>query len=953
MTDTTASDKKTTILVVEDELIIAKGIEKRLKALGYDVANIVPTGEEAVEVAVSAVPDLVLMDICLQGGMDGVTAAEKIRAAVDIPVVYLTAYADPDSLGRAKLTEPFGYIVKPFQDITLRSTIEMALYKHRMESMLRRSRQWLATILRSIGDAVIATDSKGLITFMNPVAQTLTGWNQDEALGRDLNEVFRVRDDGPIGILGNMVPKVINNGTAVSFLGMTYLISKDGRETPVEAKATPFVGVQGSNTGMALVFLDITERMRTEEALRRSERILSLKNQVANVFLTVDDDEMYSEVLGIIMEALESPYGFFGFIDEAGELVIPSLTKGVWEECQVREKTIVYPRESWVSLWGRALLEQQTFFSNSPFDVPEGHVSISNFLTAPILYRGQTIGLISLANKERGYDENDKDLLESVASRIAPILNARLQRDRQETERKTAEQALANEKERLSVTLRSIGDGVITTDDEGNIVLLNKAAEEMTGWSQEDAKGKPFGEVFNIISEKTRQTFRSPVERVLASGGVVELENHTILIARNGEERLISDSAAPIRDPGSRVVGVVLVFRDVTEKRRMERDLLKAQQLESIGILAGGIAHDFNNLLTAVLGNISLAKMYVKEGDRVSQKLTEAENASLRARDLTQQLLTFSRGGAPAKKMAPVADIVRESVAFTLSGSKTTCRFNIEEGLWPTAVDEGQFSQVINNLIRNADQSMPAGGLIDVACGNVCVGRESFLPLEDGRYIFVSIKDYGIGIPEESLERIFEPYFTTKKSGKGLGLATVYSIVRNHNGHIDVKSKLGEGTIFTIYFPCTDAHDAANLPEEPPALEAPVTASTGKVLVMDDEDNIREVAGEMLSFLGYNVDFANNGEEAAVLYRKAFEADQPYSAVLMDLTIPGGMGGREAISILRDMDPDVKGIVSSGYSNDPIMADYKSYGFSGIISKPYKLNELKKVLEHLAAARNA
>jgi PAS domain S-box-containing protein len=953
MTETTATDKKTTILVVEDELIIAKGIEKRLKALGYNVAGIVPSGEEAVEVAVREVPDLVLMDICLQGGMDGVTAAEKISAAVDIPVVYLTAYADPDSLGRAKLTEPFGYIVKPFQDITLRSTIEMALYKHRMESKLRRSRQWLATILRSIGDAVIATDSTGSITFMNPVAQALTGWSQDEALGRDLNEVFRVRDDGAIGTQGNIVPKVINNGTAVSFLGMTYLIAKDGRETPIEAKATPFVGVQGSNTGLALVFLDITERMRTEEALRRSERILSLKNQVANVFLTVADDEMYSEVLGIIMEALESPYGIFGFVDESGDLVIPSLTKGVWEECRVHEKTIVFPREKWVGLWGKALREQQTLFSNSPFDVPEGHVAIDNFLTAPILFRGQTIGLLAVANREREYDENDKELLESVASRIAPILDARLQRDRQEAERQVAEQALANEKERLAVTLRSIGDGVITTDVDGNIVLLNKAAEEMTGWSQEEARGKQFKDVFTIISEKTRQPCRNPVERVMCTGGIVELENHTILIARNGGERLISDSAAPIRDPGSRVMGVVLVFRDVTEKRRMERDLLKAQQLESIGILAGGIAHDFNNLLTAVLGNISLAKMYVKEGDRVFQKLTEAENASLRARDLTQQLLTFSRGGAPVKKMAPIADIVRESVAFTLSGSKTTCHFDIEDGLWSTAVDEGQFSQVINNLIMNADQSMPAGGLIDVACGNVCVGKDRFLPLKDGRYIFVSIKDYGVGIPEESLERIFEPYFTTKKSGKGLGLATVYSIIRNHNGHIEVRSKLGEGTIFTIYLPCTEAHDAANLPQEPPAVEAPVATSTGKVLVMDDEENIRDVAGEMLSFLGYNVDFANNGEEAAVLYRKAFESSQPYSAVLMDLTIPGGMGGKEAIGILRDMDPDVKGIVSSGYSNDPIMADYKSYGFSGIITKPYKLNELKKVLEGLVAARTA
>ncbi len=687
--------------------------------------------------------------------------------------------------------------------------------------------------------------------------------------------------------------------------------------------------------------------------MRRSEHLLSLKNQVANVFLTVPDDEMYSEVLRIVIDAMESSYGIFGYIDDRGDLVIPTLTKGVWEECGVREKTSVFSRGTWAGLWECALTEQKSCISNASLEVPKGHLAIDNFLTAPILYHTKTIGLLAVANKERGYDENDKELLESMAARIAPILDARLQRDRQETERRHAEDALANEKERLAVTLRSIGDGVITTDVAGSIVLLNNAAEEMTGWSQEDAVGKPFNDVFRIINEKTRQTFRSPVERVLASGGIVEIENHTILMARNGEERLISDSAAPIRDRESRIIGAVLVFRDVTEKRRMEKELQKAQQLESIGILAGGIAHDFNNLLTAVLGNISLAKMYVKDGDRVSQKLNEAENASLRARDLTQQLLTFSRGGAPVKKMAPIADIVRDSAAFTLSGSKTTCRFQIEDGLWAIEVDEGQFSQVINNLIMNADQSMPAGGVIDVACRNVNVGAESLLPLQAGRYILVSIKDYGVGIPDESLDRIFEPYFTTKKNGKGLGLATVYSIIRNHDGHIDVKSNLGAGTTFTIYLPCSDFQETGISSEETQMADSSSSAPMGRVLVMDDEENIREVAGEMLVFLGYSVDFANDGEEAAALYRKSLEASQPYSAVLMDLTIPGGMGGKEAIGILREIDPGVKGIVSSGYSNDPIMADFKAYGFSGIISKPYKLNELKKVLEKLGAARGA
>jgi PAS domain S-box-containing protein len=1065
MTESSSSESRIKVLVVEDELIIAKGIEKRLIALGYAVTGTVPSGEEALVKALECSPDLIIMDIHLQGGMDGVETAEKIRSVADIPIIYLTAYADPVSLGRAKLTEPFGYIVKPFQDQTLRSAIEMGIYKHRMEGRLKSSEQWLATILRSIGDAIIATDAQGLITYMNPVAETLTGCEQKEALGRELLEVFRVREETPTATAKNIVQKVIHNGTSVTLLGRNYLITRDGREIPIEAKATPFQGVQGKNMGLALTFQDISGLLKTEEALRRSELLLSIKNQVANVFLTVPDEEMYSEVLQVIMDFMESPHGIFGYIDEAGDLVLPSLTRAVWDECRVHEKAIVFPRDKWGGMWGQALKEGRPLFGSESFHVPEGHVAIDSFLAVPILYRGEAIGIIAVANRERGgYDEDDRDLLGSLASRIAPILKARLERDRQEkerrraeeellksesqlrsifeaipdllsivdrdyrillsnwhggydyvpedirplrphcyeayygsdrvcepchaeqafrtgklvfrekynprigyvecygapifdgegnvsmvveivrdiTQRKLASEALANEKERLAVTLRSIGDGVITADTDGKIVLMNRVAEEMTGWRQEEAIGRPFEEVFHILNEKSRMLCDNPVEKVLQSGTTIGLANHTVLVSRFGKERIIADSGAPIRDQQSRIVGAVLVFRDITDKMKMEEELFKAHKLESIGILAGGIAHDFNNLLTAVLGNISLAKMLTSSEDKIHQKLVEAEKASLRARDLTQQLLTFSRGGAPVKKTTSIAGIIRDSATFTLSGSKAHCQFDIPFDLWPTEVDEGQISQVINNLIINADQSMADGGVITVTCKNIYLVDSTSLPLRDGRYISISIADKGTGISADAIPRIFDPYYTTKKNGKGLGLATVYSIVKNHDGHITVKSETGAGTTFTIYLPAAESGAEESIYSEPIS-----AAVKGKILVMDDEENIREVAGEILDYLGYEVEFAGDGREAVDLYKKARENGRPFIAVIMDLTIPGGMGGKETIHILRETDENITAIASSGYSNDPIMAEYRTYGFSGVITKPYMVSELEKVLNEV------
>ncbi|MBF0329625.1 MAG: response regulator [Nitrospirae bacterium] len=504
------------------------------------------------------------------------------------------------------------------------------------------------------------------------------------------------------------------------------------------------------------------------------------------------------------------------------------------------------------------------------------------------------------------------------------------------------EERVGNEKERLLVTLRSIGDAVIVTETEGTITLMNRVAENMTGWDSSVAEGRLLKEVFNIINEKTGEQCENPVDKVIKKGIIVGLENHTVLIAKNGERKIIEDSAAPIRDSSSSIVGVVLVFRDVTEKTKLEAELAKLVKLESVGLLAGGIAHDFNNLLTAIIGNISLAKFSIDEEGKEYARLTDAENACKRAADLTQQLLTFSKGGAPLRETESITKVIRESAKFILSGANIAPTFDISDDLWNVDIDSGQINQVFNNLIINAAQAMPDGGRIFFTAVNTIAE----LPvLREGPYVKVSVKDTGTGMPQNVLANIFDPYFTTKETGSGLGLATVYSIIKRHDGYITVESKVGEGTVFHIYLPAVPGK-----PLLPQKKQNTLNAGCGKVLIMDDEQIIRDLAGEILSSLGYECLFASNGTEAVEVYGRMQSSGTPIDLLIMDLTIPGGMGGDKAITKILEINPDAKAIVSSGYSNDPIMANYAQYGFSGCIVKPYTAQNFSSVIKDVMSS---
>ncbi len=767
------------------------------------------------------------------------------------------------------------------------SFTQVLTHLHNTNAELLLANEKNVAILEAAGIGILLLDKNMVIQSYN---QQLKNFffpekNDGNIIG---NTCLELVCGGNIPSEGCLCNKAITANETVRFAiwknrGRTY----DAVFTPIHDRDSKITHCLG-------IYHDITERMQGEEALRESE-------------------ERYRDLF-----------------ENANDLI----------QCVASDGHFVYVNRAWRDTLGYS---EQEIERLRIFDIidPSCHAHCGELFRR--VMEGEEVRQVEVTFVSKG---GRKIIVEGSANcnfaNGVPIATRSIFRDI--TERKLAEEALAAEKERLTVTLRSIGDGVITTDTTGKIVLINKIAEQLTGWSQQEACGQPLEEVFHIISEKTGKRCENPAEKVLRTGMIIALDHHTALIAKDGTTRIIADSGAPICGRNSVIIGTVLVFRDITEQKELEVNLLRSEKLESVGILAGGIAHDFNNMLTGIIGNISIAAMHAKPNDIIHTRLVEAEKAAFRARDLTQQLLTFAKGGAPVKKTASISELLTDSASFALRGSNVRCCFNISDGLWPGEMDAGQISQVIHNLVLNADQAMPDGGGIFIDAENRVITSNDSLPLPQGNYVHISIRDTGEGIPSEHLARIFDPYFTTKKKGSGLGLATSYSIIKNHDGCITIESILGKGSTFHIFLPASTDLDALDSPKN-----SLIVDGTGHILIMDDEEMIRDIAGTILSHLGYSASFAKNGEEAITRYKEALAENLPFDAVIMDLTVPGGMGGKEAIKQLLEIDPNVKALVSSGYSNDPVMSDYKAFGFKGVIIKPYIIEEISNALHTVLA----
>jgi PAS domain S-box-containing protein len=500
------------------------------------------------------------------------------------------------------------------------------------------------------------------------------------------------------------------------------------------------------------------------------------------------------------------------------------------------------------------------------------------------------------------------------------------------TESRKAELALKENEKKMRTQYKSFPLPTYTWQkiaDDFIFVDYNDAAFHFSAGGVQKLLGKKVTEVFSH-----EPLIAASMARCLDEKTVITVESPHVFPLSKTEKQL--NVTYVFVEPDLVMVHTV----DVTEKQKMELEIRRAERLESLGLLAGGIAHDFNNLLAGIFGYIGLAREYGKENENVKDCLNKAMLVFGQAKALTQQLLTFSKGGSPVRKLASIGDLLRDMSSFVLAGSNVLPELSIPKDLWACEVDIGQLSEVINNLLINAQQAMPKGGTINIVAENHTVHEHRALPLPPGRYVRISVRDHGAGIPANQLNRIFDPFYSTKQQGSGLGLTIAYSIIKKHDGHIEISSEVGVGTVVQIYLPASpgSVFNEANVEEE-------LKHGHGRILLMDDEEFLLDAISKIIVQLGYSVTTARNGQDAVALYTKAKQSDTPYDVVILDLTIPGGMGGKQAMQEIKKADPRVKAIATSGYSEDPVIADPRESGFRGALLKPYSIEELSDVLE--------
>ena len=765
--------------------------------------------------------------------------------------------------------------------------------RKRAAETLRKSEERFSGMFEhmSSGVAVYESVDNGedfVFKAFNPAAEGITHISQNDALGNRLLDIF---------------PHMDKSG----FLGALQRVWKTGREEHIP----PFYYKDEIREGwrenriymlptgeIVALFDDVTERKQAEEALRESEE--KYRNLFENAPIGISIVDKARNILDFNNAMLK----LHGYRREDRAAI--GLTSEYYDNPEDREKvTAQLAKNGFVN-------EMEVRFKRKDGTSYDALLSM------------------------RPIEIGGKSLWHAMIQDIS--------------ERKQAEEALRESEERYRTVADFTYDWEYWLAPDGQYIYVSPSCERITGYSPDEFITDP-GLLEKIVHPDDHSMVVSHIRGEQKPEELFPIDFR--IITRSGEERWIKHNCQPVHDIDATYLGRRGGNRDISKRKQMEEELLKAKKLESLGVLAGGIAHDFNNLMSAVVGNISLARIEMKPESKGFKNLVEAEKASIRTKALTARLITFSEGGGPVKETVSIDDLVKDSVDSSLKGSDIDVGFSIPDDISPVEADEEQMKQVILNIITNAQEAMAGQGTINVSCENADIGVKDTLTLRKGKYVKISIKDQGPGIPDEDLAKIFDPYFSTKEmgtqKGMGLGLAVSDSIIKQHDGLITVKSELGTGTIISIYLPASEKEIKEAVPVKKPVPEQPLSQGK-KILVMDDEEVVRDVTNALLTHIGYKAEVAVDGVEAIEMYRKAMESGKPYDLVILDLTNNFGMGGVETIKRLLEIDPDVRAIVSTGYSTDPIISNFREHGFRGALPKPYTLDQLKTTLHNAIAA---
>jgi len=814
--------------------------------------------------------------------------------------------------------------------------MELESKKEEIERTLKESEERFSTFMDFLPVSVFIKDKKSSNLYFNRYTEELYGANE-EWIGKSTLEVIKPKEVAKQMIEDDK--KALSEGYLMS---ERAIFDKNNIRHIYQTHKFPIVQKDGSKLlgGFAM---DITERKIAEERINKHIRNIEFLSETAMKFIDFPLEKDLYEFIGKQLQTIigEKTIIAINLIDIDNNVLVTRAIIGI-EKLLARiikilgkdPVGVVYnAKDKYIhNLYDGKLHRSENGLYKILLDtVPksvcasiEKLINIGNIYTIGLTKEKQLFGMVVIILQKGEQDLENMHVVEAFIKQASMAIQKRY-----------VENKLRESKDIYRTLVENNYDAVCICKNY-KMLFANKKTSEITGYEQKELLSI---NTLDLIHPKDRER----VKKVIV-GSTKKKGESTIfdvrIVRKDNNERWCEIALESILY--KRKHAIMIILRDITNYKKMQEEIIRNEKLDSLGILAGGIAHDFNNFLTIIMGSCSLLMVEMKGNSEITDMISEVEKATDRAKRLTQQLLTFARGGAPVKEVASIVGIVRDSAEFVLRGSKSKCEFLISDNLYSVNVDTGQISQVIQNIVLNANQAMPEGGTIIISIENKNIKERGKIILKTMKYIKISIKDQGVGIPGKHLTKIFDPFFTTKQAGSGLGLATSYSIVKNHSGYIEVQSDLGKGATFCVYLPAQKKQG-----EKGKEKKNIFFKEGGKALIMDDEKGIREFSKKILNNMGFDVDLAINGEEAINKYRKAMDSENFYDIVIMDLTIPGGMGGDKAVKELLKLDPDAKVVVSSGYSTDPIMSNYKAYGFKGCLSKPYNIDELLEVLEKL------